>query len=89
MNEGVEEAEEGRMAAWGELNSEPNGHWHNAMVDHVQSRYVVVFLSEHEEDCIKEFCEFRDIVPPASSGHSHSQGIIGVVHRLASVAIVV
>ena len=49
VHERVEEAEERGVTAWGELDSEPNRHWHYSMVDHVEGGNVVVFLSQDKE----------------------------------------
>lgn len=35
VHKGVEQAEEGAVAARGELDAEPHGHGHAAVVDHV------------------------------------------------------
>lgn len=50
VHEGVEEAEEGRVPAGGELHAEPHRHRHHAVVDHVQGGDVVVLLTQDEED---------------------------------------
>lgn len=33
-----------------ELDTEPHGHGHASVVDHVQRRYLAGFLAHHEED---------------------------------------
>lgn len=47
--EGVEEGEEGRVAARCELESHPDRERHNTVVDHVQGRDMLVLLAEDEE----------------------------------------
>lgn len=70
VDEGVKEAEEGGMAAGGELDAEPNGHWHHAVVDHVECGDVVVLFPQDEENLHKHtklkrlllvvlFCAYR------------------------------
>lgn len=50
MHEGIEQAEERGMTPRGEFDSKPHGHGHHAVVNHVQSWYVIEFLSQHKED---------------------------------------
>lgn len=54
MNESVEEAKEGRMAAGCKLDAEPHGHWHHAVMNHMQRANVVVFLAKDEEELHKK-----------------------------------
>lgn len=49
VDEGVEEAEEGGVAAWGEFHAEPHGHRHHSVVDNVQGGELVVLFPHHEE----------------------------------------
>lgn len=50
VHERVQKAEEGRVAAGSEAHAEPDAHRHDAVVDHVQQRNVLVFLAQHEEE---------------------------------------
>jgi hypothetical protein len=54
VDEGVEQTEEGRVTAGRETNSEPDAHWHDAVVDDVQQRNVLIFLAQHEENLENE-----------------------------------
>jgi len=87
VDERVEQAEEGRVTAGSEANAEPHAHRHDTVVHHVQQRDVLLFLAQHEEERIEEFCELGEVVPPASVDHPRSHGTIGVIHRLATVTI--
>lgn len=49
VHEGVEQAEEGAVAAGGELDAEPHRHRHAAVVDHVQGGHLAGLLSQNEE----------------------------------------
>lgn len=66
VDEGVQEAEEGRVTAGSELDAPPDGDGHDAVVDHVQSGHLVVPLAHHEEEGIEELGELGEVVPPAS-----------------------
>ena len=50
VDEGVEEGEEGRVAARCELEAHPDGEGHDAVVDHMQRRHVLVLLSQNEKE---------------------------------------
>lgn len=50
VHESVEEAEEGAVTSGGELNAEPHGHGHAAVMDHVQCGHLTRFLAQHKED---------------------------------------
>lgn len=45
VDEGVEEAEEGGVAAGGEFDAEPNRHGHHTVVDYVEGGDVVVLFA--------------------------------------------
>lgn len=45
MDERVQKSEKGAMATRSEFHAEPNRHGHDAMMDHMQRRYLTVFLS--------------------------------------------
>jgi hypothetical protein len=49
MHECVEEAEEGAVPAWGEFDSEPDGHWHDAMMDDVERADLIILFSQNEK----------------------------------------
>lgn len=55
VHEGVEQAEEGGMAAGRELHSEPDRHRHHSVVNDVECRHVVKLFSEHKEDLPTNF----------------------------------
>jgi len=50
VDEGVEQAEEGAVATWGELNAEPDRHGHAAVMDDVQRGNLASLLAQHEEN---------------------------------------
>ena len=50
VDERVEQTEEGRVAAGRETDAEPDAHRHDAVVDDVQQRDVLVLLAQHEEE---------------------------------------
>lgn len=50
VDESVEEAEEGGMAAGGEFNAKPHRHRHDTVVDHMKSGDLVVLFAENEEE---------------------------------------
>lgn len=52
MNEGVDDADEGSVAAGVVLCAAPGDHRHDGVMVQVKERYLVVFLSQHEENCI-------------------------------------
>lgn len=49
VHEGVEQAEEGAVAAGRELDAEPHGHRHAAVVDDVQRGHLARLLAQNEE----------------------------------------
>jgi len=75
------------MTAGSEANAEPHAHRHDTVVDDVQQRDVLLFLTQHEEERIEEFSELGEVVPPASVDHPDSHRIIRIIHRLATVTI--
>ena len=50
VDEGVEQTEKGRVTARRETNSKPDAHWHDAVVNDVQKRNVLIFLAQNEEN---------------------------------------
>lgn len=50
VDKGVEQAEESRVTAGCEADAEPNAHGHDAVMDHMEERDVLVLLAEHEEE---------------------------------------
>lgn len=69
VHERVQEAEEGAVPAGGELHPEPHRHGHHPVMDHVQGRYVVVLLPQHEEYLQRN----HPVRQPASRGCSMGQ----------------
>lgn len=69
VHERVEEAEERAVAAGREFDAPPHRRGHDAVVDDVQRRHLVVPLSHHEEDGVEELGELGEEVPPASGRH--------------------
>lgn len=57
------------MAARGEFDTPPDGRGHQAVVNDVQCGHLIVTFAHHKEYGVKEFCEFREVVPPASLSH--------------------
>lgn len=50
VHERVEQAEERRVAAGREAQTEPHAHRHDAVVHHVQNRHLFLLLAQHEEE---------------------------------------
>jgi hypothetical protein len=69
MHECVEEAEEGAVPAWGEFDSEPDGHWHDAMMDDVERADLIILFSQNEKKSVDEFRKLRKKIPPRSVHH--------------------
>lgn len=55
VDESVEEGEEGRVAARGELEAHPDGEGHDAVMDHVERRHVLALLAQDEEELRMKF----------------------------------
>jgi len=87
MDEGIEQAEEGTVTSWGELDSPPASGWHDGVVDDVQVGDLIVLLAQYEEDGVQELSDLAEEVPPAHVGHGHLIGIIRVIDRLASQTV--
>lgn len=66
----VEHAEERAVTARRKFHTEPNGYWHNSVMNHVQSRDLTILFSQHEEYGVKEFSKLGEVVPPAAVCHS-------------------
>lgn len=52
-----------------ELDAPPDTHGHDAMVDHVQVRDVILFSPQNEEHGVSELHELGDVVPVGGGGH--------------------
>jgi hypothetical protein len=50
VNESIKKSEEAAVTTRGELNSKPDRHRHNSMMNNVQGRYVIIFLTEYKEE---------------------------------------
>ncbi len=37
----------------------------------MQEAYLVIFFSKHHKDCVEEFKNFRDIIPPHCIDNTH------------------
>lgn len=72
-----------------EFNSEPHGHWHNAVMNNVKCGYLIVLLPQYEEQSVEELGEFAYVVPPATLGHSHCFGVSRIINWLTPVRVVV
>jgi hypothetical protein len=59
---------------------------HHAMMNHVERRDMLIFLSQDEEQSIEELGEFGDVIPP--TGLRHPKSFWRVIHRLTPVAVV-
>lgn len=86
VDEGVQQTEEARVAARGELDTPPDGSGHDAMVDHVQRRHLVVSFAQHKEEGVKELGELGEEVPPTALGHPVSLGA-DPVHGFATQTV--
>lgn len=75
-----EEEDEGRGKAdsehnqikpitWSEFKAEPYREWHTSVMDNMEYRYMVSLFAQIKEDCVKEFGEFGEVIPPASSSN--------------------
>ena len=89
VDEGVEQSEEGRVTAGAEADADPDAERHDAVVDDVQQRNVLVFLAQDEEERVEELGELGEVVPPGGVRHPHGHGVLRVVHRLAPEAVAV
>lgn len=88
VDERVQESKECAVTTWGEFQSHPNAHWHNSMVNNVQRRHLVVFLPQDKEECVKEFRELGNVIPPTCPCHPHGQRTSGVVDWLTPQTVV-
>jgi len=77
------------MTAGSEANAEPHAHRHDTVVDDVQQRDVLLFLTQHEEERIEEFSELGEVVPPASVDHPDGHFVKGIVNWLTRKTIAV
>ena len=59
VDEGVEERAEALVAAGHEATGLPGEEGHDAVVDHVQRRHVVVLLAQDEEERVEELSELQ------------------------------
>jgi len=57
------------IRTWCKLKTHPDREGHAAVMNDVQCRDVLVLLSQNEEECVKELCELRYVVPPANVHH--------------------
>lgn len=64
---GVKETEEGRMTAGCKFNTPPDRDRHNAMMYDMQSGNLIITLTHHKEERIKEFGEFWKEIPPTTT----------------------
>ena len=88
MHRGIEEAEEGAVTTRGEFHTPPNSSRHDTVVNDVQCRDLIIFLTQNEEDSVEKLGELAEIIPPAKMGHYQLIRIIRVVDWLAYVAVV-
>lgn len=65
--ESVQESKEGRMTARCKLNTPPDRNWHDAMMNDMQCRDLIITFAHHKEEGIEEFGEFGKEVPPAAT----------------------
>ena len=70
------------------FHTEPNGYWHNPVMNHVQPRDLIILFPQHEEYSIKEFSELGEVVPPAATCHSHCHRTVWIVYRLTTERII-
>lgn len=54
---------------WCKLQAQPYWERHAAVVNDMQGRYMLCFLTQYEKQSIEKFCEFRYIIPPADICH--------------------
>ena len=83
MHRGIEKTEEGAVTTREEFHTPPSGGWHDSVMDNVQSRDLIVFLTQHKENSVEKLGEFAEIVPPAALGDDVFIGIIRWVVWLA------
>lgn len=57
------------------------------MMDDMESRNVIKFLSHYKKQRISEFDEFGDVIVPGKRGHSNGVFGVSVVYRLAPIVI--
>lgn len=60
------------VLTWSKLDTPPDGHGHDAVVDDVQRRHLIVPFTHHEEERIEELGKLGEVVPPASGCHLYS-----------------
>jgi len=84
VHEGVQESKEGRVAAGRELDAPPDGHGHDAVVDHVQRGHLVVPLAHHEEERVEELGELGEVVPPATLSGLKRKGVNVITKKISN-----
>jgi hypothetical protein len=55
------------MTARCKFHTPPNRCWHNSVMYHMQCGHLIVPFAHDKEQCVKEFSELGEEVPPTSS----------------------
>ena len=69
------------------LNSPPDTHRHDSMMNDMQSCYMRIFLSQNKEDCVSKLYKLRNIIPIGSCCHSPCIIRVAVVNGLTAIVI--
>lgn len=62
------------VLTWRKLNSPPDRRRHDAVMDDVQGRHLIVPFAHHEENRIEELGKLGEVVPPATGRHLETEG---------------
>lgn len=63
----VDDANESSVSTWVILGTSPRNHRHDSVVIQMQERHLIVLLSKHKENCVKQFRELGDEVHVAAT----------------------
>lgn len=58
-----------KKITWSEFEAEPYREWHTSVMDDMEYRNMFSLFTKIKENGVKEFGEFCNVIPPASSSH--------------------
>lgn len=87
MNESVQHSKECGVTTGGELDTPPNGCWHDAVVNDVEVGDLIKLFPQDEENRIQKLGKFAEVIPPTHLGNNQLVGIVGIVDRLAAETV--
>jgi len=87
VNESVQHSKECGVATGGELDTPPNGGWHDAMVNNMEIGDLIKLFSQNEENGIQKLGEFAEVIPPTHLGNNQLVGVVRIVDRLAAKTV--